>query len=440
VTALRFVAEGGLIVSHRDDEGRVTYLVIRRADDWSLPKGHREGTEELLATAVRELLEEAGVRCTVTAPAGVFTYTTGDELRTVHYFHARYLGPPTTPGRLDGVSQTLWLGREDAAALLTYPDLREFFLSVTSSAAQLRPGARAVPRSVRRDARLDRLMTAIDVFELELGAIRSMSEVPAGRASAWRPTVDGLLERAHELGAARRIDAAWEALHSAQRLSLNELSTEECSDKAVARRTEVDRKLRGWRLDAAKALLGADASEVSAVRLGEATRLLNEESANTYLKLRLGGLGLKIAASLLTVILVLLGVAVGLDSFDGLVVDDEAFVLTDAGLFFGSVILGAFGAMLSLALDNRGTSLVSMRIYELATAQYVLPIARLAIGGASGVLLVAATQSALADQGQAWAILTAIPAGFSERLVRHSVESLEISAGGTSAANAPGRP
>jgi hypothetical protein len=97
--------------------------------------------------------------------------------------------------------------------------------------------------------------------------------------------------------------------------------------------------------------------------------------------------------------------------------------------------------MLSLALDRDGASLANRRIYEVAGAHVAVPVARLSIGAASGVLVVAAVQSSLADVGQSWAILAAIPAGFSERLVRRSVESLDISASGarSTPGNAPGQ-
>lgn len=148
---------------------------------------------------------------------------------------------------------------------------------------------------------------------------------------------------------------------------------------------------------------------------------------NVYLKLRLGRTALPIAAGLLGAILVALAFAVGRGWFDALG-EPGAFVLTDFGLFRGAAVLGAFGAMLSLALDRDGASLANRRIYEVVGAHLAVPVARLSIGAASGVLVVAAVQSSLADLGQAWAILAAIPAGFSERLVRRSVESLDISA------------
>ena len=55
--------------------------------------------------------------------------------------------------------------------------------------------------------------------------------------------------------------------------------------------------------------------------------------------------------------------------------------------------------------------------------------ARLAIGAGAAVLTVATAQAAVVGGSQPWVYLTAIPAGFSERLIRRSVETLESMAG-----------
>lgn len=183
MTGRRHVVEGGVIVRHHRADGTF-YLVIRRDDDWSLPKGHSEpGDATLLATATRELEEEAGVRCAIDGPGGVFTYETGDERRSVHFFTGTYDGPVSTDKELDGVSQTLWLRREAAAQRLTYDDLREFFLQATAPA----PARAKASWWQRHDVRLDRLASAIDVFQVEVHVLGGRSSEDGSAAAGPGP-------------------------------------------------------------------------------------------------------------------------------------------------------------------------------------------------------------------------------------------------------------
>ena len=93
-------------------------------------------------------------------------------------------------------------------------------------------------------------------------------------------------------------------------------------------------------------------------------------------------------------------------------------------------MLGVFGAMLSLALDLSHSSATQSRIYDLTTTQIAAPVARISIGAGSAVLTVAAAQAALVGGDAPWLYLAAIPAGFSERIVRKSVENLEAATTG----------
>lgn len=422
MTGRRHVVEAGMIVRHHRADGTF-FLVIRRKDDWSLPKGHCEPDDSgLVATAARELAEEAGVRGTVDGPAGVFTYETGVERRSVHFFTGVYDG--STDNELDGVTQTLWLRREAAARLLSYADLRDFFLHVTA------PIPAGAPTSwwQRHDVRLDRLASAIDVFEVEVDVLRERGRDGHAASTSDSASVDRLVGLAKDCVTSRRVDAGWEALHAARRLCLSGLTPDQLRSRSRTLHAEADEKLSKWRKDAALKLL-EEVDDPRAADIEEAARLLDENSMNVYLKLRLSRTALPIAAALLGAILVALGFAVRRGWFDALG-EPGAFVLTDFGLFSGAAVLGAFGAMLSLALDRDGASLANRRIYEVVGAHVAVPVARLSIGAASGVLVVAAVQSSLADLGQSWAILAAIPAGFSERLVRRSVASLDISASG----------
>src|SRR5919106_884023 len=85
-------AAGGLVVR---DDGRLAVIHRPRYDDWSLPKGKLDPGESFEEAALREVREEIGLRCELL-----------EEL------------PPTR--YTDEVDEVRWVGRDAAAALLTY--------------------------------------------------------------------------------------------------------------------------------------------------------------------------------------------------------------------------------------------------------------------------------------------------------------------------------
>jgi hypothetical protein len=275
------------------------------------------------------------------------------------------------------------------------------------------------------------------MYALEIRGLRKRKEAydsaqPRERAGEpplrwWRGPADDLLALARMLASQGRIDAAWDALHSSQRLSLYELDDCELALHVHSLRAEVETKLTGWRRTAAIEALGAPA-ERRLRSLVQAQEILDQHNNNVYLKLRFAGGRIVTAAVLLTATILLLWVATYLDAFSRVPVAGP-FVLHDPGLFAGVLLLGMFGAMLSLALDLSRTAPANSRIYDLATARVAIPVARLAIGAGAAVLTVATAQAAIVGGTQPWVYLAAIPAGFSERLIRRSVETLESMAG-----------
>jgi hypothetical protein len=199
---------------------------------------------------------------------------------------------------------------------------------------------------------------------------------------------------------------------------------------AVVVEAEVDAKLHGWRKEAATGALADRTTTVEEVI--EAQRMLDETSTNTYVKLKMAGRRLLVAALLLALTILCLWLATAVGWFDSISVQTGTFVLHNGELFGGVLLLGIFGAMLSLALDlsRSGSIATRSRIYDLATTQIAVPVARISIGAGSAVLTVAAAQVALVGGDAPWLYLAAIPAGFSERIVRKSVENLEAATTG----------
>lgn len=75
---------------------------LKGEDVWTLPKGTAEDGESAEETAVREVLEETGIRAEIIGPLEDITYwfvSTQDRARfrkTVHYFLMRAVGGDTS--------------------------------------------------------------------------------------------------------------------------------------------------------------------------------------------------------------------------------------------------------------------------------------------------------------------------------------------------------
>ncbi len=82
------VRAAGGIVRREHGDGTEILVVHRPAyDDWSLPKGKLDPGENDAEAAVREVLEETGVRAEITADAGTVEYRDHrDRAKVVRYF------------------------------------------------------------------------------------------------------------------------------------------------------------------------------------------------------------------------------------------------------------------------------------------------------------------------------------------------------------------
>ncbi len=124
---------GGVVVNPKRD----VLIVNQNGDSWSLPKGHIDPGETPLQAAMREIHEESGVsRLTLVKPLGFYErYKIAlgggedkSELKRIHMFlfstMTRVLRPidPAHP-------EARWVSPDEAAALLTHPKDKKFFLS-----------------------------------------------------------------------------------------------------------------------------------------------------------------------------------------------------------------------------------------------------------------------------------------------------------------------
>jgi 8-oxo-dGTP diphosphatase len=127
-------AAGGLVVH----DGRVLLVHRPRYDDWSLPKGKLDPGEGFEDAALREVQEEAGLRCEL-----------GEELQPVHYdddrgrakvvryWTMRPVAEPPPFVANEEVDEIAWLEPAAAAERLSYPHDRELVLGWARRGAEV---------------------------------------------------------------------------------------------------------------------------------------------------------------------------------------------------------------------------------------------------------------------------------------------------------------
>ena len=123
------VSAGGLVVDKSGELG----LLIGRIDKrgrmlWSLPKGHIESGESPEEAALREVLEETGIKSSITRSLGVIDFwfmAEGKRIhKTVHHFlFAEKSGK--LEAQLSEVDDVKWFPLDEIAKTLAYPDERK---------------------------------------------------------------------------------------------------------------------------------------------------------------------------------------------------------------------------------------------------------------------------------------------------------------------------
>ena len=127
VSADGVVRAAGGIVLRRAPKGDWEVLIVHRPryDDWSLPKGKADPGERDEETALREVEEETGLRCTLGVPAGRTRYrdSKGRD-KVVHYW---LMEPESEAAAANGafvpndeVDAVHWCSVAEATARLSY--------------------------------------------------------------------------------------------------------------------------------------------------------------------------------------------------------------------------------------------------------------------------------------------------------------------------------
>jgi 8-oxo-dGTP diphosphatase len=110
------------LVWRTEADGGVRVLVVHRPkyDDWTLPKGKLDPGETHAEAAVREVLEETGLRCRLGAELATTSYHDRfGRPKRVRYWDMQVEGGDFVPNR--EVDEVRWVDLDAAAALLSYP-------------------------------------------------------------------------------------------------------------------------------------------------------------------------------------------------------------------------------------------------------------------------------------------------------------------------------
>ncbi|WP_121256176.1 NUDIX hydrolase [Nocardioides ferulae] len=166
--------------------GREVLLVHRpRYDDWAFPKGKLDRGEHRTAAALREVVEETGVRIRLGRPLADQRYETGGRMKTVHYWVARPVGDHDVDGYQvnDEIDDVRWVPVDEAERQLTYPHDRETLAEALAARKRTQPllvvrhGLARSRRTWRGDDRLRPLVQAGQRQALRLAPVFAAYDV-----------------------------------------------------------------------------------------------------------------------------------------------------------------------------------------------------------------------------------------------------------------------
>jgi 8-oxo-dGTP pyrophosphatase MutT (NUDIX family) len=127
-TARPETSAGGVV--YRLEDGAPLYLLIRDSyRNWGFPKGHIEPGEDPQAAAVREVVEETGLR-QVEVEGRISTIDWHFRFRgqlihkVCHFYLLRTDDRDTAPQEAEGITACRWATYDDASASISYANAR----------------------------------------------------------------------------------------------------------------------------------------------------------------------------------------------------------------------------------------------------------------------------------------------------------------------------
>lgn len=123
------VSAGGVVVFGN------TILLLRKFNgDWVLPKGRVEKNENTRITAIREVLEESGVKAEIIRYIGMVHYTykniKGNEMvyKTVHWYLMKTNSMESVPQKREGFVEAKFVHIDKVLDLVKYKDEKKIIM------------------------------------------------------------------------------------------------------------------------------------------------------------------------------------------------------------------------------------------------------------------------------------------------------------------------
>lgn len=150
------------VLCWRENDSEVEVLLVHREyyNDWSFPKGKQDPGELLPQTAVREVLEEVGLKVKLGRKLSIIRYQIGDEEKEVHYWASKLKGKASRLRAFEAnaeIAKAEWITTKKALALLSYDHDRQLLLQALElhSKKELETRALIVLRHAKATPRSD---------------------------------------------------------------------------------------------------------------------------------------------------------------------------------------------------------------------------------------------------------------------------------------------